>query len=177
MRARRFLAASVPVALLILCAPAPAFAQAPPAQAPPAQAPPAASNAPVEAAGTAGKVTEQDFVPSVYTYEVGGRRDPFRSLLVRNPSDKDRVRPPGLAGVMVDELELQGTIKIKQGWVAMMRGPDNKSHLIRKGTTLFDGEVVEVSATEVTFRQNVNDPTNPKPFREVVKALTLQKKS
>ena len=167
MRARRFLAASVPVALLILCAPAPAFAQVPPAPA----------NAPAEAAAAPGKVTEQDFIPSVYTYEVGGRRDPFRSLLVRNPSDKDRVRPPGLAGVMVDELELQGTIKVKQGWVAMMRGPDNKSHLIRKGTTLFDGEVVEVSATEVTFRQNVNDPTNPKPFREVVKALTLQKKS
>jgi Tfp pilus assembly protein PilP len=133
---------------------------------------PAAAPAPADAP----KVTDQDFTPSVYTYEVGGRRDPFRSLLVRNPSDKERVRPPGLAGVMVDELELQGTIKVKQSWVAMMRGPDNKSHLIRKGTTLFDGEVTEVSATEVTFRQNVNDPTNPKPFREVVKALALQKK-
>jgi Tfp pilus assembly protein PilP len=153
-------AALASAALLVLCAPAVSFGQAPPA-----------------ASGQAGKVTEQDFLPSVYTYEVGGRRDPFRSLLVRNPSDKDRVRPPGLAGVMVDELELQGTIKVRQGWVAMMRGPDNKSHLVRRGTTLFDGEVVEVSATEVTFRQNVNDPTNPKPFREVVKALTLQKKS
>jgi len=137
----------------------------------------AAQKAPApKATAEAPKITDQDFTPSVYTYEVGGRRDPFRSLLVRNPSEKERVRPPGLAGVMVDELELQGTIKIKQGWVAMMRGPDNKSHLIRKGTTLFDGEVTDVSATEVTFRQNVNDPTNPKPFREVVKALALQKK-
>ena len=174
MRVRRLIAAPVSAALLMLCASAPALGQAPPAT---KSAPPEAKSAPPETAGTAGKVTEQDFIPSVYTYEVGGRRDPFRSLLVRNPSDKDRVRPPGLAGVMVDELELQGTIKVKQGWVAMMRGPDNKSHLIRKGTTLFDGEVIEVSATEVTFRQNVNDPTNPKPFREVVKALTLQKKS
>jgi len=166
---RRFLAAFVPAALLALSAPAPTFAQAPPA------ASPAPAETPVP--GAAGKVTEQDFTPSVYTYEVGGRRDPFRSLLVRNPSERDRVRPPGLAGVMVDELELQGTIKVKQGWVAMMRGPDNGSHLVRKGTTLFDGEVLEVSATEVTFRQNVNDPTNPKPFREVVKALALQRKS
>jgi Tfp pilus assembly protein PilP len=143
-------------------------AAAPAAQKAPAAAAPAPADAP--------KITDQDFTPSVYTYEVGGRRDPFRSLLVRNPSDKERVRPPGLAGVMVDELELQGTIKVRQGWVAMMRGPDSKSHLIRKGTTLFDGEVTEVSAAEVTFRQNVNDPTNPKPFREVVKALALQKK-
>jgi len=134
--------------------------------------PPAATPTPTETP----KITDEDFTPSTYTYEVGGRRDPFRSLLVRNPSERDRVRPPGLAGVAVDELELQGTIKIKNTWVAMMRGPDNKSHLIRKGTTLFDGEVTDVSATEVTFRQNVNDPTNPKPFREVVKALALQKK-
>jgi Tfp pilus assembly protein PilP len=174
MSARRrfaafFPAMALPAVLLVLSAPAPSLAQAPPAtSAAPAETP--APGAPV-------KVTEQDFTPSVYTYEVGGRRDPFRSLLVRNPSEKDRVRPPGLAGVTVDELELQGTIKVKQGWVAMVRSPDNKSHLVRKGTTLFDGEVIEVSATEVTFRQNVNDPTNPKPFREVVKALGLQKKS
>lgn len=174
MRVRRFLAAPIGIALVILCAPAISIAQAPPAA--PGVSAPAPADVP-GASSSPAKVTEQDFVPSVYTYEVGGRRDPFRSLLVRNPSDKDRVRPPGLAGVMVDELDLQGTIKVKQGWVAMMRGPDNKSHLIRKGTTLFDGEVVEVSATEVTFRQNVNDPTNPKPFREVVKALTLGKKS
>jgi Tfp pilus assembly protein PilP len=163
MRDRRapFLALG-PVAAFLFVAAGPASAQKAPAAPAPADAP---------------KITDQDFTPSVYTYEVGGRRDPFRSLLVRNPSEKERVRPPGLAGVMVDELELQGTIKVKQGWVAMMRGPDNKSHLIRKGTTLFDGEVTDVSATEVTFRQNVNDPTNPKPFREVVKALALQKKS
>ncbi len=156
-------------------APALAFASllaAAAAFAAPAKPPAAPTPTPTEAP----KITDQDFTPSVYTYEVGGRRDPFRSLLVRNPSDKERVRPPGLAGVMVDEIELQGTIKVKQGWVAMMRGPDNKSYLIRKGTTLFDGEVTDVSATEVTFRQNVNDPTNPKPFREVVKTLALQRK-
>jgi Tfp pilus assembly protein PilP len=157
-------AAPLLAALTLVVAAVPAAAQAP--KAPPTPA--ASADAP--------KPPDQEFNPSVYTYEVGGRRDPFRSLLVRNPSEKERVRPPGLAGVMVDELELQGTIKVKQGWVAMMRGPDNKSHLIRKGTTLFDGEVTDVSATEVTFRQNVNDPTNPKPFREVVKALALQKK-
>ena len=161
MSARRASRLAVLAALAACAARRPSPAQKAPAPTPAAEAP---------------KITDQDFTPSVYTYEVGGRRDPFRSLLVRNPSEKERVRPPGLAGVMVDELELQGTIKIKQGWVAMMRGPDNKSHLIRKGTTLFDGEVTDVSATEVTFRQNVNDPTNPKPFREVVKALALQKK-
>ena len=41
----------------------------------------------------------------------------------------------------MEELELQGTIRTKAGWLAMMRGGDNRSYLLRKGTTVFDGEV------------------------------------
>ena len=78
--------------------------------------------------------------------------------------------------MLVEELELQGTIRSKQGWIAMMRGGDNRSYLLRKGSVVFDGEVMEIGPTEVVFRQNVNDPTSPKPFRDVVKALALQAK-
>ena len=142
-----------------------------------AQSPkPPEPTAPAQAPEAKQTETPIEVTTSPYTYEVGGRRDPFRSLLVRNAAEKDRARPPGLAGVMVEELELQGTIKTKGGWIAMMRASDNRSHLIRKGTVLFDGEVTNITGNEVTFRQNVNDPTNPKPFREVVKALALQKK-
>jgi Tfp pilus assembly protein PilP len=111
-----------------------------------------------------------------YQYEVGGRRDPFRSLLVRNTTERSRLRPPGLAGVMVDEIDVQGTIHTKSGWMAFVRSADNRSYVLRKGQALFDGEVEEITANEVVFRQNVNDPTNPKPFREVTKSLGLQRK-
>lgn len=111
-----------------------------------------------------------------YQYEVGGRRDPFRSLLVRNTAERTRLRPPGLAGVMVDEIDLQGTIKTKSGWMAFVRTADNHSYVLRKGQVLFDGEVEEITGSEVVFRQNVNDPTNPKPFREVTKSMGLQRK-
>jgi len=122
------------------------------------------------------KPAEPEPAAPPYTYEVGGRRDPFRSLLVRNTVDRDRARPPGLAGVMVDEVELQGTVRTKSGWIAMVRASDNRSYLLRKGQALFDGEVMEITANEVVFRQNVNDPTDPKPFREVSKSLGLQRK-
>jgi len=152
-------------ALSVVSGAVPAQAQAPQPAAPGKPPEPKPAEPPIE-------VTS-----APYTYEVAGRRDPFRSLLVRNAAEKDRARPPGLAGVMVEELELQGTIKTaKGGWIAMMRASDNRSHLIRRGIVLFDGEVTNITANEVTFRQNVNDPTNPKPFREVIKALTLQKK-
>ncbi len=132
---------------------------------PPAAAPTGEIKVPVPA--------EQDLTPPTYTYEIGGRRDPFRSLLLRDPNKKDGPRPEGLPGMLVDELELQGTIRTKAGWLAMMRGSDNKSYLVRKGNTVFDGEVIDITGSEITFRQNVNDPTNPKPFRDVVKALSL----
>ena len=119
---------------------------------------------------------EADLTLPAYQYEVGGRRDPFRSLLVRNTAERTRTRPAGLPGVMVDEIELQGTIRTRSGWLAMVRSADNRSYLLRKGQALFDGEVVEITASEVVFRQNVNDPTNPKPFRDVTKTLGLQRK-
>ena len=154
---------------LTLVAAAPALAQAPTPRPTPASAPATASQA------EADKALEQELTAPVYTYEVGGRRDPFRSLLIRNVNEKQGERPPGLPGMMVDELDLQGTIKTAAGWVAMMRGTDNRSYLLKKGTTVFDGEVTDITGSEVTFRQNVNDPTNPKPFRDVVKALSLQR--
>ena len=140
-----------------------------------AQAPkPAAAPAPAPEAGAEAKVgtPDSELNPSPYTYEVRGRRDPFRSLLLRNKPEKSGIA--GLAGMTVDELELQGTIKTKVGWIAMMRGSDNRSYLLKKGQVLFDGEVTGIVATEVTFRQNVNDPASPKPFRDVVKSLALQ---
>lgn len=136
----------------------------------PAAEPPAPSAADIKVPTPA----EQDSTTPIYTYEVGGRRDPFKSLLIRDERPKDRA--PGLPGMLVDELALQGTIKTKSGWVAMMRGSDAKSYLVKKGTTVFDGEVTDITASDVTFRQNVNDPTNPKPFRDVVKSLNLQRK-
>ncbi len=145
-----------------------ALGQAPPPAAP--VTPPADTGIAVPVPG------EQDTSAPAYTYEVRGRRDPFRSLLLRTQDDKDRQRPPGIAGMLVEELELQGTIRTRQGWIAMMRGGDNRSYLLRKGTTVFDGEVMEIGPTEIVFRQNVNDPTSPKPFRDVVKALALQAK-
>ncbi len=143
----------------------------------PAGAPPAQGGAPPDADIKVPVPAEQDTTPPAYTYEVRGRRDPFRSLLIRKQNETDRQRPPGVAGMLVEELELQGTIRTKAGWLAMMRGSDNRSYLLRKGTTVFDGEVIDITATEVVFRQNVSDPTSPKPFRDVVKTLALQQKS
>jgi type IV pilus assembly protein PilP len=105
-----------------------------------------------------------------YTYDPAGRRDPFRSLLVR-PEDRAGARPPGVAGMSIDEVVIHGIWKTRNGYVAQVRATDNKSYLVRQGDLLYDGEVTRVGPNEVVFRQNINDPQSVKPFREVTKQL------
>ncbi|HKI85365.1 MAG TPA: hypothetical protein VKA53_01345 [Thermoanaerobaculia bacterium] len=109
-----------------------------------------------------------------YTYDPGGRRDPFKSLLgggsaaaaVKGP------RPKGVPGLLIDEIDLSGIFITPQGPVAQVQASNKKeSYLLRVGDHLYDGEVVNITSNEVVFRQKVNDPTALKPFREVVKKL------
>ena len=157
-----------------LAASAVATVQAPP---PAPATTPAATPAPViapvpESPGQS--LIEQDesaMSGRAYTYDPAGRRDPFRSLLVREQNRGGVSRPPGIAGIAIDDLVVHGIWKTRSGYVAQIRATDNKSYLIRAGDLLYDGEVTRVGPNEVSFRQNLNDPQSVKPFREVTKQL------
>lgn len=107
------------------------------------------------------------------SYEPGDRRDPFKSLLVT--TDRPTLggpRPEGIPGLLIDEVVVSGIFQTATGYVAQVQAADRqKSYLIKVGDQLYDGDVVSISLIEVVFRQNVQDPTALKPFREVVKTL------
>jgi type IV pilus assembly protein PilP len=163
--------------LLVLAGALAAFAATARAQAPAPATTPAATPAPViapvpESPGQS--LIEQDesaMSGRAYTYDPAGRRDPFRSLLVREQNRGGVSRPPGIAGIAIDDLVVHGIWKTRSGYVAQIRATDNKSYLIRAGDLLYDGEVTRVGPNEVSFRQNLNDPQSVKPFREVTKQL------
>jgi hypothetical protein len=163
------------VAFLLLLAAAVASAQKkpPPSATPaPAVAAPAAPAAPAPAAPQpAIEVEDPALSGRGYTYDPAGRRDPFRSLLVRSENRAGGARPPGIAGIGIDDVTIQGIWKTRSGYVAQIRGTDNKSYLLRAGDLLYDGEVTRVAPNEVSFRQNLNDPQSVKPFRDVTKQL------
>ncbi|MDQ3280401.1 MAG: pilus assembly protein PilP [Acidobacteriota bacterium] len=117
------------------------------------------------------EILEEPTTTDTYRYDPQGRRDPFRSLIGPTPKLEPGQRPAGVPGFLIDELKLQGIVKARQGFTAMMNGPDNKGHLIRVGDKVLDGEVIRITATAVVFRQEVNDPTRIERFREVVKDL------
>lgn len=107
------------------------------------------------------------------TYDPGDRRDPFKSLLVvtQHPANQGP-RPEGIPGLLIDEVVVSGIFKTSRGFIAQVQAADRqKSYLIKVGDQLFDGDVVSINSNEVVFKQNVQDPTALKPFREVVKTL------
>ena len=123
-------------------------------------------------------ILEEPTTTDTYRYDPQGRRDPFRSLIGPTPALEPGQRPPGVPGFLIDEMKLQGVFKTREGLTAMVRGPDNKGHLIRVGQKVLDGEVIRITPTSVVFRQEVNDPTRIERYREVVKDLapSTQKK-
>lgn len=116
---------------------------------------------------------------SGFTYDDGGRRDPFMSLLevAERRARPTGPRPEGIAGLMIDELTLTGVWVTGNGPVAQVQAADRaKSFLLRPGDQLFDGDVVRITyeryaGAEVVFKQILDDPTARKPFREIVRRL------
>jgi type IV pilus assembly protein PilP len=112
-------------------------------------------------------------VPDVFTYNPEGRRDPFVSLLLRGGDTRPtrESRPDGLPGLLISEISLRGILKDKTGFVAMVSGPDNKTHIIHGNDKVFDGTVKAITADSVIFSQDVNDPLSLVKQREVRKYL------
>lgn len=106
-----------------------------------------------------------------FTYDPAGRRDPFRSLLKGRSREELGERPPGLPGMGVEEIRLQGILKLPEGYVALIQGTDNMSYIIKPGTVLYDGTVEKIEPGKVTFKVNIADPRSLKPYREVVRTL------
>jgi hypothetical protein len=131
------------IAALVGCSAPSVLAQAPAAPAPSVTPQPPAVIAPVPESPGQGLIEQEESALSgrSYSYDPAGRRDPFRSLLVREQNRGGVERPPGIAGISIDDLVVHGIWKTKSGYVAQIRATDNKSYLIRAGDLLYDGEV------------------------------------
>jgi len=116
-------------------------------------------------------ILDEPATGETFRYDPQGRRDPFRSLIGPTPKLSRKDAPPGVPGFMIDEIDLQGIVRTKDGLVALIKGPDNKGYSVRAGDKVYDGEVLRITDDSVVFRQEVNDPTRIERHREVVKEL------
>lgn len=107
-----------------------------------------------------------------FDYVPAGRRDPFVSLLVQiGAVMAPSLRPPGVAGFLVSEVELKGIATANGRWHAMVIGTNQRAYFVEVGTQLYDGHVVDIRAGEVIFEQVVSDASGARRTREVTKRL------
>jgi Tfp pilus assembly protein PilP len=143
------------------------------AQAPPAASPAEPSTLP---AVSALKIGTRVGLPEKSTYDDGGRRDPFVSLIVeRAPSvstggDSIQARPKGLAGLSVVDAHIKGIITSGDKWIAIVSGP-NGTFLAHMNDKLYDGSVRKIERDGVVFVTRVTDVAGKMVNKEVRKAI------
>jgi len=101
-----------------------------------------------------------------FSYDAGGRRDPFKSLLApAKAPDLRGPRPEGIPGLLIDEVMITGIFRTQEGYVAQVQSAESeRSYLLKQGDELYDGDVVRITDNEIVFKQIVQDPTALKPF-------------
>jgi Tfp pilus assembly protein PilP len=139
----------------------------------PAVALPAPAAAPVPTSTAQGQQTSKPAEAGApFNYNPEGRRDPFVSLIGRGNDPKTAgARPPGVPGLLINEVSVKGIVRNSAGFVALIQGPDNKTYVVKAGDRLMDGSVKSILADAVLFSQDVNDPLSLVKQKEIRKAL------
>jgi Tfp pilus assembly protein PilP len=125
-------------------------------------------------ASAAADIPAQTTPGDTYVYQPAGRRDPFVNVLVTGNAEPTRVparRGDGIAGLTVSEISIRGVMQSGQTFLAMIQGPDGKSHMIRAGDKFLDGAVKAITLQGLVIIQDVNDPLSLEKRREVRKLL------
>ncbi len=94
------------------------------------------------------EVTSEEFL-----YKPAGRRDPFWDLLRGKSVRIKREEKEGIAGLLIDELELEGILLRKGEYIALFKGPDGKPYDVKVGANVYDGEVIKIDLNYVVFKR------------------------
>lgn len=96
--------------------------------------------------------TEEDITTGDFIYKPKGRRDPFWNLLQGKKQPKREERE-GIAGMLIEELELEGILFKNGTYIALFKGPDGKPYDVRVGDSVYDGEVIKIDNNSVVFKR------------------------
>ena len=121
---------------------------------------------------SAAEKVQEPIDPSILRYERRNFRDPFRSLEKMGMADRGP-RPPGPAGMLIEEVDLVGVLAGPKGAMILIIGSDGLGYSLQEGSDLYDGKVLRIQEEEglVIFRQEVNDPNRIKPYRDIERRI------
>jgi hypothetical protein len=137
-----------------------------------------AAKKPVEAAKP--RVAETSAVPTAAALadqtpafsEAAHGRDPFAALVRESdPGDSHGNLPPGIAGLQVATVRIEGMVKTPDGMVAVVQNPQDSVYFLHDGDHIFDGVVEKIGIDGITFRQESKDAFGRTVDRDVSKRL------
>jgi Tfp pilus assembly protein PilP len=96
--------------------------------------------------------TEEELITGDFVYRPKGRRDPFWNLLQGKKQPK-REQREGIAGLLIEELELEGIIFKSGTFIALFKGPDGKPYDVKVGNSVYDGEIIKIDHNTVVFKR------------------------
>lgn len=99
-----------------------------------------------------------------------GRRDPFRSLLIR-PEQQAQALPAGKKGLVISQLSVDGIVRGPNGMIAVVTNPQRRAYFLREKDEVYNGVVEKITAEAVIFKESAVDPFGKPYSREVVKRL------
>lgn len=112
------------------------------------------------------------------TYDAGGRRDPFASLIVPKPTPTTRAsgagnaRPAaGLAGVSVTDVIVKGVVRSGNTFIALLQAPDGRTYMAKRQDRLQDGEISRIDSDAVVFSARTADAAGVVRARDIRKPL------
>lgn len=104
--------------------------------------------------------------------ETSRGRDPFAALIrASDPSESHTSLPPGIAGLQVATVRIQGMIKTSDGMVAVVANPQDSVYFLHDGDHIYDGVVEKIGIDDITFRQESKDAFGRTVDRDVSKRL------
>jgi len=104
-------------------------------------------------------------------------RDPFRApeevKAAAAPADPRpaRPRPPGVRGLPVEQLRLQGVVRedLSHRMLALVAGQSNLSYFVHEGDELYDGQVIRITPDAIYIRRT--DSASARGPREIALRL------
>ncbi|MBI5755368.1 MAG: pilus assembly protein PilP [Nitrospirae bacterium] len=109
---------------------------------------------------------------AAYSYRTGGRRDPFRSLIL-GLREKKTVGLTPLQQRSLGELKVIGIIWGSGGYVAMIETPDGKGYLIKEGVLIGSegGVIKKITEDSVIIEEVYTDYYGRKMSKKTVLGL------
>lgn len=121
--------------------------------------------------------SQSDVAPGEFVYQPDDRRDPFWDLSKGEKAKTDREELEGIAGLLIDELKLEGIVYNNGTYTALLSGPSNAEppFSVTVGVNVYDGVIVKIDNNSVVFKKILTMPLGGKKEKFETKWLNPEK--